>query len=46
MIVFVAESLAAAQQLVAEDPYVAGGVYESYTVDGFRQAYPKQPDNR
>lgn len=46
VIVFAAESLAAAQQLVAEDPYVAGGVYESYTVDDFRQAYPKQPDNR
>lgn len=46
VIVFVAESLAAAQQLVADDPYVAGGVYESYTVDGFRQAYPKQLDSR
>ncbi len=41
VIVFDAETLADARELMAHDPYVVGGVFASYSVHPFRQAYPK-----
>lgn len=42
VIVFEAASLEAARELMARDPYVAGGVFESWSVDPFKLAYPKE----
>jgi uncharacterized protein YciI len=42
VIVFEAESLEAARDLVARDPYVEGGVFETWSVRPFRRAYPRQ----
>jgi len=36
-----AASLDAAKKVMAHDPYVVGGVFASYSVHPFRQAYPK-----
>ena len=36
-----AETLDAAKKLMAHDPFVVGGVFASYSVHPFRQAYPK-----
>lgn len=42
VIVFEAETLEAARELIARDPYVAGGVFESWSVAPFKLAYPKE----
>ncbi len=41
VIVIDADTLDAAKQVMAHDPYVVGGVFASYSVHPFRQAYPK-----
>ena len=41
VIVFEAADLQDARALVDSDPYVAGGVFESVTVQPFRQVFPK-----
>ena len=41
VIVFEAPDLEAARRLTASDPYVEGGVYETWTVHPFKKAYPK-----
>ena len=41
VIVLDAETLDAAKKLMAHDPFVVGGVFASYSVHPFRQAYPK-----
>ncbi len=41
VIVLHAATIDEARRLVDEDPFVAGGVYSSWSLDPFRQAYPK-----
>ena len=41
VIVYEATSLEHARELVEQDPYVAGGVFETWTLDPFRQAIPE-----
>ncbi len=43
VIAFEADGLADAKQLVASDPYVAGGVFKNFTVNPFKKAFPKSP---
>lgn len=41
VIVLEAPDVDAARRLVESDPFVAGGVFSSFTLDPFRQVYPK-----
>lgn len=41
VIVFEAPSLDEARDLIASDPYVAGGVFDTWSVDPFRKAFPR-----
>jgi uncharacterized protein YciI len=43
VIVFEADSLEEARQLVADDPYVTAGVFESLMVAPFKHVFPKTP---
>ena len=40
VIVYKADSLAAARAIVDADPYVSGGVFETLTVNPFKQVFP------
>ena len=40
VIVYRADDLAAARELVDADPYVSGGVFETLTVNSFKQVFP------
>ena len=41
VIIFAADSLEDARNLVNRDPFVTGGVFESLTVAPFKRVYPK-----
>ncbi|UCE61459.1 MAG: hypothetical protein JSU63_06860 [Phycisphaerales bacterium] len=41
VVVFEAESLEDAQAVADKDPYVAGGVFETVTVNPFKQVFPE-----
>ena len=41
VIVFEAANLAEAREIIDRDPYVVGGVYESLTVNAFKQVFPE-----
>jgi uncharacterized protein YciI len=43
VIIFKADSLEDARDLVSRDPFVLGGVFEALTVAPFKHAYPKEP---
>ena len=43
VIIFEADNLEDARDLVRSDPFVVGGVFESLTVAPFKPAYPKEP---
>ncbi len=40
VIVYKADDVAAARKLVDADPYVSGGVFETLTVNSFKQVFP------
>ena len=41
MIVFEAESLAAAREIAARDPYVTEGIFERYTLHETKAVFPR-----
>ena len=43
VIIFEADNLEDARDLVRSDPFVVGGVFESLTVAPFKHAYPREP---
>lgn len=42
VVIFEAESIEAARMLMAKDPYVREGVFESWTVDPYLVVFPKK----
>jgi uncharacterized protein YciI len=41
VIVFEAANLAEARAIIDRDPYVSGGVYQSFTVNSFKRVFPE-----
>jgi len=43
VVVFTASNIEEARELVDQDPYVTGQVFETMTVNAFKQVFPKKP---